>query len=70
MKIVANDYDAKDIMRIMREWTELKQPEFSKMINRGIRSLQAYESRETWYSVDMLLDIAKKNGIIITLEKK
>ena len=69
MKLVANDYEAHDIMRIIREWTELTQPEFAKTLKRDTRSLQRYESGERKYSVKMLLDIIKKNGITMTLEK-
>ena len=70
MKLVANNYEAKDIMRIVREWSTLKQEEFGKTINRSRRSVQDYEAGITNYSMSMLLDIAKKQGITITMEKK
>jgi len=31
MKIIANDYTPKEIIRIIREWTELSQKEFRKV---------------------------------------
>jgi len=70
MKLVANDYEAKDIIKIIREWTNLKQVEFGESINRSSRTVQDYEAGITNYNVKMLLDIAKKYGITITLEKK
>lgn len=70
MKIVANNYEPKDVMRIIREWTDLTQTDFSKKINRSKRTVQDYEAGITNYTFKMLLDIAKKNGITITLEKK
>ena len=69
MKLVANDYDAKDLMKIIREWTDLKQTDFAKTINRSKRSVQDYEAGITKYSMNMLLDIAKKHGLKITIEK-
>ena len=59
-----------DIIRIIREWTGLKQSEFAKTINRSTRSVQEYEAGRTKYSGKMLLDIAKKHGLKITIEKK
>ena len=70
MKLIANDYEPKDIIRIIREWTNLKQSDFGATINRSKRTVQDYEAGITNYNVSMLLDIAKKNDIIITLEKK
>lgn len=69
MKFVANNYEANDIIRIIREWTGLKQSDFAKTINRSTRSVQDYEAGITKYSVQMLLDIAKKYNIKITIEK-
>lgn len=69
MKLVANDYEARDIIRIIREWTGLTQEEFAKTINRSTRSVQDYEAGKTKYSMNMLLDIAKKHNLKITIEK-
>lgn len=69
MKFIANNYEANDIIRIIREWTGLKQSDFAKTINRSTRSVQDYEAGITKYSVQMLLDIAKKHKLKITIEK-
>lgn len=69
MKFIANNYEANDIIRIIREWTGLKQSDFAKTINRSTRSVQDYEAGITRYSVQMLLDIAKKHKLKITIEK-
>ena len=53
MKLIANDYESEDIIRIIREWTGLKQSEFAKTINRSTRSVQDYEAGITKYSVKM-----------------
>lgn len=70
MKFIANNYEANDIIRIIREWTGLKQSDFAKTINRSTRSVQDYEAGITKYSVQMLLDIAKKHKLKITIEKE
>ena len=69
MKLVANDYEAKDIIKIIREWTNLKQEGFAETINRSKRTVQDYEAGITKYSTNMLLDIAKTHGLKITIEK-
>ncbi len=69
MKLVANDYEPKDIFRIIREWTELTQNDFAKSVNRSTRTIQDYEAGITKYSMNMLLDIAKKYNLKITIEK-
>lgn len=69
MKMIANNYEANEIMRIIREWSGLKQDDFAKEIGKSTRTLQDYEAGKTRYSVEMLLDIAKKYNIKITIEK-
>lgn len=70
MKIVANDYTAPEIIRIIREWTELSQKEFGKTVHRSERGIQAFELGERNYSLRTLLQIANTHGITITIEKK
>ena len=70
MKIKANDYEAKDIIKFIRESTELTQEEFGKSINKSLRTIQDYESGRRRYNIETLLDIAKKHNLIITIEKK
>ena len=70
MKIIANDYEPKDIIRIIREWTELTQSDFAKSINRTRDGIQKIESGKRGYNISTLLDIAKKHNITITIEKK
>lgn len=70
MKIIANDYTPKEIIRIIREWTELTQKEFGKTIHRSERGIQAFELGERNYDVNTLIQIAKVHGLKITIEKK
>ncbi len=70
MKFNLNDYEPKDIMRIIREWTDLTQEEFGKSIHKGRKTIQHYELGERNYNIVTLLDIAKQHNLIITVEKK
>jgi len=70
MKITANNYEPKDIIRIIREWTELTQKDFAKSINRSRDSIQKIESGKRGYNISTLLQIANIYNITITIEKK
>lgn len=71
MKFEANKYDAKDIMRIIREWTELTQEEFGESIGkRGRAWSRNIENGYTRVYFEDFLKIIKKYGITVTIEKK
>ena len=69
MKIVANNYEPKDVMRIMREWSGEKQADFGKSIDLSGMTIQGYERGVRRYTFETLLKIAKKYGYTITIEK-
>lgn len=70
MKIKANDYRANEIIKIIREWSGKTQEEFGKEINRIKNSIQLYEYGQRNYDFELLLKLAKKENLIITIEKK
>jgi len=70
MKIIANDYTPQEIIRIIREWTELTQKEFGKTVHRSERGIQAFELGKRSYNMQTLLQIANAHGLTITIEKK
>ena len=70
MRIKANEYEAREIMKIIREWTEMTQEEFGKSIHRSKRGIQAFEHGERNYTMATLLEIAKTHRLTITIEKK
>ena len=69
MKIKANDYRANEIIKIIREWSGKTQEEFGKEINRTKNSIQLYEYGQRNYDFELLLKLAKKENLIITIEK-
>lgn len=70
MKIIANDYEEKDIIRILREWSELNQSDFASSIGKSTITVQSYERGIRKYKFQTLLQIAKKYNYVITIEKK
>ncbi len=70
MKLKANDYKPNEIMRIIREWSEMTQKEFGKTIGKAERTIQGIELGKSGYSMKTLLEIAKKHDLIITIEKR
>lgn len=70
MKIVANDYDAKTVIKILREWAEQTQEDFAKEIGYSKMTIQGYERGVRKYTFETLQKIADKYGYKITIEKK
>lgn len=70
MKFVANKYDAKDIIRIIRENSDKTQSEFAKILNVSYKTIQHYEYGKRKYSFEQLLKLANNENIIITIEDK
>lgn len=70
MKINSDNYDTKDIIRIIREWTGLTQKEFGKSINKSERTIQEYEAGRRRYYFETLKLICKVHKIKITIEKE
>lgn len=70
MKIIANEYSPNDIIRIIREWTELTQKDFGKSIHRSEKGIQAFELGTRNYDMKTLIQIANTHGLKITIEKE
>lgn len=70
MKLNFNNYDTKDVIRIIREWTGLTQKEFGKSINKSERTIQDYETGRRRYCFETLKFICKVHKIKITIEKE
>lgn len=69
MKINLSDYEPKDVIRIIREWTGLTQKEFGKSIGKAERTIQDYEAGKCRYYIDTLYTIAKVHNIKIIISK-
>lgn len=70
MKIIANNYTPGEVVKIIRQWTELNQTEFGKTIDRGRDAIAKIENDKNKISFNKIMEIAKKHNIVITIEKK
>ena len=69
MKLNTNKYEANDIIKIIREWTNKTQKEFGKDIGKSNEWVKANESGKTNYYFKDLLTLCKKNNITIIITK-
>ena len=71
MKIVANNYEPKDLFKILREWTGLTQEELAKELKRRSRhGIKNIEMGVNKFYYETLLEICNKHNISITFEKR
>lgn len=70
MRFNMKDYSRGDVIRIIREWTNLTQNDFAKRIGKSKRTIEQYEAGTINYGVDILKKIAKEFEIDIIIEKK
>ena len=69
MKIVANDYEPNEVLKIIRKWTGLSQKEFAETLNRTRDSINNIENNRNKMYFNTLMEIAKIHNITITIEK-
>ena len=69
MKIIANNYQANEIIKIIREWSEKTQYQFAEEIGKSKDTVQSYELGRNKMTLNTLLEIAKKENLIINIEK-
>lgn len=69
MKIIANNYKANEIIKIIREWSEKTQSQFAEEIGKSKDTVQSYELGRNKMTLNTLLEIAKKENLIITIER-
>ena len=72
MKLNASKYETKDIIKIIREWTNKTQKEFGKDINKSNEWVKANEAGKTNYYFKNLLKLCEENNIntIITKDEQ
>ena len=70
MKIIANNYRPNEVFKIIREYTGKTQKQFGEDINRSKTAIQYYEYGQRNFDFELLLEIAKKENLIITIESK
>lgn len=69
MKIIANDYPAQNVVKTIREWSELNQTEFGKTIYRSRDSINSIENGRNRMYLNDFIDMCNKHNVKIILEK-
>lgn len=70
MEIKANDYEPKDILKFMRQATNLTQKEFARTINKSKDWCQSNELGRSNYLFKDLIELAHKNNFEIIIKQK
>lgn len=70
MKIIANDYKANEIFKMIRENSGKTQREFAEDLKRSRSAIQFYEYGTRNFDFELLLEIAKKENLNIIIESK
>ncbi len=71
MKLIANEYEPKDVFKILREWTELTQEQIGLAMGKKGRSWAKFiENGKSRFYFDDVMKMCKKYGITMILEKK
>lgn len=70
MKLKLKDYNDGEMLKILREWSDLTQKELAKKIGKNERSIYDYESNRYTFNMVTLRKIAKELDLEITIEKK
>ena len=69
MQVKINQYSSGEIIKIIREWTELSQKQFAKSINVSTQIIQSYETDRRVYNINTLKRIAEKHGLEVVIKK-
>lgn len=70
MKLNASDYTKGEIMKILRQWTNLTQKNFASKMGKSKRTIEQYEAGAVNYNIEFLKKISKEFNIEITFSKK
>lgn len=70
MKLILNDYKPNEIVKILREWTELSQEDFAKSVYRSKDSIKKIEIGQRNVYLHTFIEWAKIHNVKITMEKK
>lgn len=70
MRIKLKDYKNNEIIRIIREWTDLTQEEFGRKIGKSAQTIADYESGKTTYNMKLLRLICEEFHIELIFQKE
>ncbi len=70
MKINAKDYKPNEIIKFLRQYTNLTQKEFAKKAKLSKSSIEKYEYGMVNYTFETLMQIAELNDLEIIIQSK
>ncbi len=70
MKFRANDYNKGEILKIIRQSTNLTQKEFAEKMGKSTRTIEDYESGIVNYNMQFFKDVAKKFNVEIIIQRR
>ncbi len=70
MKIIVNNHSVGETIKFIRQWTETSQTKFGKKINLSRSAIAKIEGDINTITLNKLMEIAKNEGLIVTIEKK
>lgn len=70
MKINLSEYSQGDIIKIIREWTDLTQKEFAKKMDKSTRTIEQYEAGSVNYNIEFLMKLMNNFDLENIIKKK
>lgn len=70
MKLNIKDYQNNDIIRILREYSNLKQKDLAEKLGKHVRTIQRYESGEIKFDFDVIRELCNLCDLTLTIESK
>lgn len=70
MKLNVKDYQNHDIIRILREYSNMTQKQLAKHLSKHVRTIQRYETGDIKIDLEVLREICKICDVNLTIESK
>lgn len=70
MKVIIDQYEPKEIIKFIRQYTGLTQEKFGKKIGKSKDTIQSYELGRNKMSFDNFVELTKTFNLKITIEEK
>lgn len=70
MKVNLSEYSQGEIMKIIREWTDLTQEEFAKEMGKSKRTIEDYEAGRVNYNIKFIKKIMDHFDIEVIIKKR
>lgn len=70
MKLDVNDYKNNEVVRILRDYSNLTQKDFAKELKKNVRTLQRYEAGDINIDLELIRKICEICDLTITIESK